>query len=182
MYRACNNWCKLMFFTLLKCYWPKHQWQQHHRHLIYIDWSMALTADVVVNVSYVSGRQKNTLWKAGASSRHKTKQAVQQDRQADKTGRLTRQSGLPNLFQAGWLLFVPITFAHVSLKWMFHKLICVEQYTPLRYLWATVTLVCLGSLGQWQMFLLCCSAWGAKPCTAPINNIGIFMPKANITF
>ncbi len=144
---------------------------------------MACTADFVVNVSYVSGRQKNTLWKAGTSSRHKTKQAVQQDRQADKTGRLTRQSGLPNFFPA-LLLFVPNTTAHVSRKWMFHKLICVEQYTPLRYLWATVTLFALTPWPQQWKMLLCfwCSAWVAKPCTAPITNIGIFMPNANITF
>ncbi len=32
---------------------------------------------------------------------------------------------------------MPATSALVLLKWMFHKLICIEQSTSLRYLWAT---------------------------------------------
>jgi len=39
---------------------------------------MAYTAYLVCLVSNVSGGRKNTLWKASASSRHKTKQAGQQ--------------------------------------------------------------------------------------------------------
>jgi hypothetical protein len=52
----------------------------------------------------------------------------------NKANRPTGQSGLPNLFQACLLCFVPPTIALVLLKWMFHKLICVEQSTFLRYL------------------------------------------------
>ncbi len=95
---------------------------------------MVRSADFVC-VSNVSGCWKNTLWKASISNRHKTKQASQQGKWADKAGRLTRQSGLPNLFQTCLLHFVPATSTLVLLKCMFRKLICVEQSTSLRYLW-----------------------------------------------
>ncbi len=52
---------------------------------------MACTAYLVCLASTVSGCRKNTLWKASASSGHKTKQAGQQgiraDMQADKAVR-----------------------------------------------------------------------------------------------
>ncbi len=64
---------------------------RYHRHLIYIDWSMVCTANVVDNVSYVSGHHKNTR-ELSARSRHNTGQAGWQGRQADKVGRLTRQA------------------------------------------------------------------------------------------
>jgi len=69
----------------------------------------------------VSDRCKNTLQRAIARSGYKTKQAGQQGTRADQAGRLTRQSGLPNLFQACLLCFVPATSVLVLLKWMFHK-------------------------------------------------------------
>ncbi len=94
---------------------------------------MVHTANLVVNVSYVSGRCKKTLWKASACSRHKTKQVGQQGKQADKAGRLTRQSGLLALFCACLVCFCPTTSAIILL--MFYKLICVGQSTSLRYLW-----------------------------------------------
>ncbi len=62
---------------------------------------------------------------------------TKQSRWADQAGRLTWQSGLPNLFLACLLCFVPVNSALVLLKWMFHKLRCVEQCTFLRYLWLT---------------------------------------------
>jgi hypothetical protein len=61
------------------------------------------------------------------------KQEGQQGRWADQAGLLTGQSGLPSLFQAVLLCFVPTTSTLVLLKWMFHKQICVEQ-SFLRYL------------------------------------------------
>jgi len=59
---------------------------------------------------------------------------AKQSKQADKVGKLTRRSDLPNLFQVYLLCFVPTTSALVLLKWMFYKLIFVEQSTFLRYL------------------------------------------------
>jgi len=90
---------------------------------------MGPSADVVVNVTYVSGR-----WKT-----HFEKQALvagtKQSKQANKADRLTRQSSLSNLFKACLLCFVSATIALVLLKWMFHKIKCVEQSTSLGYLW-----------------------------------------------
>jgi hypothetical protein len=80
-----------------------------------------------------------------AAAKHTEKQALvvgtKQSRQAnkvdgrwaDQAGRLTGQSGLPNLFQASLLCFVPATNI-LWLKWMFHKLVCLEKYIFLRYL------------------------------------------------
>ncbi len=96
---------------------------------------MAHTACLVCLVSTYSGWCKNTLWKASSSSGLKTKQADQQGRLVDEAGRLTGQSGLPILFQTCLICFMPATSALVFLKWMFHKLICVQQSTFLRYLW-----------------------------------------------
>ncbi len=112
---------------------------RYHRHLIYMDWSMVCTVHVVVNVSYVSGHQKNMLrimrWK---QTRNKSKQADWLTRQA---GRMTRQTGRLTR-QAGWqgthvcmLCFVPPTSTLVLLKWMFSKLLSVGQSNSLRYLW-----------------------------------------------
>ena len=76
-----------------------------HWHLIYMDWFMVCTANLVVNVSYVSG--KNTSWKEKPSTMHKTTQAGHQGWQADMTARLTRQSGLLALFRACLVCFLP---------------------------------------------------------------------------
>jgi hypothetical protein len=64
---------------------------------------MAFIACLVCLVSIVNGCCKNT----SASSGHKTKQAGQQGRWASQAGRLTGQPGLPKLFQACLLCFVP---------------------------------------------------------------------------
>jgi hypothetical protein len=80
---------------------------------------------LVVKVSYASGCSKNT-WKASASGRHKTKQTGHQGRRPNKAARLTRQSGLLALFSA-------CSQCSCFLKWVSYKLICVEQYTSLRY-------------------------------------------------
>ncbi len=95
---------------------------------------MACTACLVCLVSTYSDLHKNTLWKACTSSELKTKQADQQGRLADQAGRLTGQSGLPILFQACLICYIPTTSTLVLLKWMFHKLICVEQSTFPTYL------------------------------------------------
>jgi len=96
---------------------------------------MARTACHVCLVTTVSGRCKNILSKASASSRHKTKHAGQKSRWADQARKLTGQSVPPNLFQACLLCFMPPMSTLVLLKWMFHNLICVEQSSFLRYLW-----------------------------------------------
>ncbi len=76
---------------------------------------MAHTACLICLVSAVSGYHKNTLWKASASSRHKTKQAGQQGVWADQAGRLTGQSGLPNLFQAFLPCFVEVDVSQTNM-------------------------------------------------------------------
>jgi hypothetical protein len=66
-----------------------------------------------------------------------TKQSKQANtgRWAGQADRLTGQSGPPNLFQAFLLCFVQANSILVLLKWMFHKLISIEQSIFLRYLW-----------------------------------------------
>ncbi len=87
-----------------------------HRPLIYIDWFMVRTANLVLIVSYVSGRCKNQFEKqAQIVGTKQSRQADMADRltrqtgwQADKTGRLTRQAGWQGrqagrlTRQAGW--------------------------------------------------------------------------------
>ncbi len=85
---------------------------------------MVCIANLVVNVSYVGGQ--HNFFKAIANIRHKTTQTGHQGRQADKTARLTRQSGLLALFCACLVCLVPVTSPLVLLKWMVYKLICVE--------------------------------------------------------
>jgi hypothetical protein len=92
---------------------------------------MTHAACLVCLVSTVSGCRKHTLWKAITGSGHKTKQAGQQGRQAGWQGSqgclICFRSGLPALFYAP-------TSVIALLEFMFHKLICVEQSTFLRYL------------------------------------------------
>ncbi len=99
---------------------------------------MARNACHVCLVSPISGRRKNMLWKASARSGHKTKQAGQQGRRAEQAARLAGQSGLLNLFEACLLWFVPDTSTLVLLKWLFHKLMCIQLSTFLRYLWVSL--------------------------------------------
>ncbi len=106
---------------------------------------MACIAYLVVSISYVSSCQK-PLWEealiAGTKQSRQadkagrpTRQAGRQGRQADKAGRPTMQAGRQGS-GACQLCFVPATSALVLLKWIFYKLICLEQSTSLgRYLW-----------------------------------------------
>ncbi len=103
-------------FIYSLCRWAqrlRHHWLSIDILFKKIDSLMACTACLVCLASSLSGCCKNSLWKASM---------------------LRGQSGLPNLFKACVLCFVPATSTLVLLKWMFHKLICVEQSTFLWYL------------------------------------------------
>jgi len=110
-------------------YKPDHPiMEEHHRHhfkKLTAWWYVPRALFVWLRLL---GAAKNTVWKATANSRLKTKQAGQQDRWLTNK----RLTGLPNLFQACLLCFVPDTSAL-----MHHKLKCFEQPTFLRYLWTT---------------------------------------------
>ncbi len=89
---------QVISFTFLLCL--------NHRQYCFIDWSTAHSANIVVNVSYVSAchinprrkERKNGLktkqagWQADKADRL-TRQTGWQGRQADKADRLTRQTG-----------------------------------------------------------------------------------------
>ncbi len=87
-----------------------------------------------------------------AAKTHSENQALvagtKQSKQVKEAGRLTGQSGLPNLFQACLLCFMSATSTLVLLKWMSHKLIGIEQSTFPRYLWAGCT-----NKAGWQAWL-----------------------------
>ncbi len=97
---------------------------------------MVHTANLVVSVSYVSGRCKK---------KHFEKQALvagtKQSRQAIKAGRLTRLAGWQGspacllCFVPALFVFVPLQAPLFCLEWMFYKLICIWQSNSLRYLW-----------------------------------------------
>jgi len=80
--------------------------------------------------------------RVAATKTHFEKQTLvagaKQRLEPNNADRKTWQSGLPNLYQACLLGFVPATSAIIMLKWMFHKLICSEQSTSLKYVWSNV--------------------------------------------
>jgi hypothetical protein len=95
----------------------------HRHHIQKIDCLMAHTALFVWLVLLVIAVKIHTEKQVLVAG---TKQSKPANEANGLTCRLIRQSGLPNLLQACLLCFVP-AINILWLKWMFQKLICVEQ-------------------------------------------------------
>ncbi len=89
-----------------------HTFGGKHIHWFTLTRLMGCTVCLVCLVSTVSGRRKNTLWKASAGSVHKTKQA----------GREGSQGCLICVWLDCFVLCLLLASALVLLMWMFHKL------------------------------------------------------------
>ncbi len=119
---------------------------------------MAHTACLVVKVSYVNGSCKKPL----------EKQALVAG--TNKAGRPTRQLGLPALFCARLLCFVPATSA-CSSKWISHSLMHLEQSTFLRYLWSGLSLTRLAWLSHTPIYK-CNILYRTGPSYKKVDRVG----------